>query len=89
MELKSSSQSPSLKENLVNTSKRLHENRKLNFSLSALFYMKTRVSLKYFVRGCSAFDLYTFKTTFREKSHCDVLLLIWNKMIRTYRKFVK
>ena len=30
------------------------EKKKLNFSCSALFCMKTRVSLKYFVNDCSA-----------------------------------
>ena len=28
------------------------EKKKLNFSRSALFHIKTRVSLKYFVNGC-------------------------------------
>ena len=31
------------------------EKQKLNFSCSALFHMKTRVSLKYFVNDCGFF----------------------------------
>ena len=36
----------------VNTSKKLVEKQKLNFSRSALFHMKTRDKLKYFVNDC-------------------------------------
>ena len=50
MELYPSAQSSSQKENFVNTSKKLLQNR--NFSRGALFHMKTRVFPKYFVRGC-------------------------------------
>ena len=32
-----------------------YEKQKLNFSCSALFHMKTRVSLKYFVNDCGFF----------------------------------
>ena len=35
------------------------EKQKLSFSCSALFHMKTKVSLKYFVNGCSSsFNLF-------------------------------
>ena len=44
-------QSSCQNENFVNASKKLLKNR-YNFSRSALFHMKTRVSLKYFVNGC-------------------------------------
>ena len=53
MELYSSAQSSSQNENVANTSKRLLENRNWTFPVSALFQMKTRIFLKYFVRSCS------------------------------------
>ena len=40
-------------QNFVNTSEKFLKN-KLNFSRSALFQIKTRVSLKYFVNDCSS-----------------------------------
>ena len=48
MELQPSAQFPSQKENYVNTTKRLLEN--------WTFRMKTRVFLRYFVRGCNIFN---------------------------------
>ena len=53
MELYSSAQSSSQNENVANTSKRLLENRNWTFPVSALFQMKTRIFLKYFIRSCS------------------------------------
>ena len=38
---------------ILSTLAKSSEKKKLNFSLSALFHMKTRVCLKYFVRDCS------------------------------------
>ena len=43
---------PSKNKNFVHTCKKTLEKQKLNFSHSALFHMKTRVSLKYFVNDC-------------------------------------
>ena len=37
---------------------------KLNFSRSALFQVKTRVSLKYFVTDCSSYYRYSKQFTF-------------------------
>ena len=46
---------PSLQmNNLLILAKKTLQKRKLNFSRGALFHMKTRVNLKYFVRDCSS-----------------------------------
>ena len=37
---------------LLKQLKKTHEKQKLNFSSSALFHMKSKVSLKYFVNNC-------------------------------------
>ena len=50
LKLLPSAQSPTENENFV----RAVENRKSNFSRSALFHMKTRVCLKYFVNDCKS-----------------------------------
>ena len=52
IELQPSAQSLSRNENFVKTSKKNPEKQKLNFSRSALYHMKTRVGLKYFVHDC-------------------------------------
>ena len=61
MKLYPSAQSSSQKEHFVNTSKRLLENRNATFPRSALFQMKIRVFLKYFVRSCSSIIIKNFK----------------------------
>ena len=53
IELLPSGQSSSQNEIFVSTSKNLLKKQKLNFSLSALCRIKTRVCLKYFVNDCS------------------------------------
>ena len=49
MERQPSAQPPYQNEYFANTSKKPLKKQKLNFSRSALFHLKTRVSLKYFV----------------------------------------
>ena len=48
----SSAQSYYRNEKFVSTNKNLQQKQKFNFSRSALFHMKTRVYLKYFVNDC-------------------------------------
>ena len=43
---------PSKNENFVNINTKLLKKKKLNFSSTALFHIKTRFFLKYFVNGC-------------------------------------
>ena len=52
IELQPSAQSSSQNEFFVNISKQLLKKRKLRFSCSARFHIKTRVCLKLFVNGC-------------------------------------
>ena len=40
----------------INISKKLVKKKKLNFACSALFHIKTKVCLKYFVNGCRILD---------------------------------
>ena len=51
-------QSSCQSEGFVNTRRKLLKKQKLNFSLCALFHMKTRISLKYFVSYCGSHDLF-------------------------------
>ena len=53
-----SAQSSSQNENFVSISKKLLKKKKLNFSGSALFHIKTRVCLKFFVNDCLCKQLF-------------------------------
>ena len=77
MELQPSTQSSSQEKNFVNTSKRLLE-KNLNFFRSALFHMKTGVSLKYFARDVS-------ENIFFSKSHQALSNLIYLTILVTPR----
>ena len=66
--------SPNQNGNLASTSKGTLEKPKLNFSRSALFHMKTPISLKYFENDCretnigdiTKFQPYLLKSTFKD-----------------------
>ena len=49
----------------------IFEKQKLNFYLSALFHMKTRVSLKYFVNDCKCLAILVQKSLREQKEKHD------------------
>ena len=52
------------------------EKQKLNFSRSELFRMETRISLKYFVNGCSMLNLLLIKMLIM---NFDIILVLFEK----------
>ena len=62
----------------VNIIKKTAEKKKLNFSRSALFHIKTRVCLKYFVNGRSFVTLLRDhqQTTFKVNNKCHFLKML-------------
>ena len=60
------------------------EKRKLNFSCSALFHMKTTASLKYFVNDCRCKYFFAFNSP---ETPANLISLTISKTVRPFAQF--